>query len=163
MICCVKVTTTRTVFGFHDYVTTVDNTVMVFTPDANGRPLSPFLSLTPSCARCRPQPEPREELPIPGECKHRARAAVWGAALWGTGGEKEPSALHRGSGWRASQAPGYPTIQGGRADIRQTEKTSEMEKNRFGIYNLTSLSGTYHRGTSDKCTKCFIRRRKGKN
>ena len=36
---CVQVTTTRTVFGFHDYVTTVDNTVMVFTPDANGHPL----------------------------------------------------------------------------------------------------------------------------
>merc|ERR1719234_2495877 len=28
--------TTKTVFGYDDFVTTVDNTVMVFTPDANG-------------------------------------------------------------------------------------------------------------------------------
>ena len=42
MMYCVQVTTTRTVFGFHDYVTTVDNTVMVFNPHANGQRLSPL-------------------------------------------------------------------------------------------------------------------------
>ena len=125
---CVQVTTTRTVFGFHDYVTTVDNTVMVFTPDANGRPLSPIISLTPSCARCCPQPEPGEELPSPGESQYRAGAALWGAALWGAAGGKESPTLHRGARWRAGQVPGYPAIQGGRADRRQPEKTGKKKK-----------------------------------
>ena len=32
-----QIPTTKTVFGYDDFVTTVDNTVMVFTPDANGK------------------------------------------------------------------------------------------------------------------------------
>ena len=32
-----KSATTKTVFGYDDFVTTVDNTVMVFTSDADGK------------------------------------------------------------------------------------------------------------------------------
>ena len=33
--------TTKTVFGFNDFITTVDNTVMVFTPDTSSLDSSP--------------------------------------------------------------------------------------------------------------------------